>query len=664
MGLKPFNISLIVLTLGIILGIFTQNYLNFNILEGFLCVVISIFLGWVISKKFPKWMFFIALQIGFSVGILLYAVHYQPNNPQHYTQKLEANKFYTFTGRLTSIKGKTCTISIEKADNQSVKGNIIVFMSDSLPSENIGNNIIFHTKLTEISSPKNPYQFDFKEFTKYKNIFWQGFLNKENYKISENSHNFSPIIIAEKVRQKIASSLEKYPFSTENQGVMKALLLGIRSDIQQETQQNYIDAGIIHILAISGLHIGIITIIFSYILNFLIQNKKYNWLKISILILIIWCYAFLTGLSASVVRAATMFSFLSLAIELKKRQGIYDNLVLSLFVLLLFNPFFVFDVGFQLSYFAVFSIVTFLPIFRNIFRSKYKIIQKTWDLLSVSISAQIGVLPISILYFHQFSGLFFISNLIILPILGVILIVGILILLLSVTNTLPLFLVSVYDGVLTLINKTIEQISTLNTLIFKEIYFNNELFFISLTAVLFLSLWFHFKKIYFLYGILSCIILGQISLVYNKILSNNTELFVFHQPKKTLIAIRNYNHLSVFQEEDSSRYISPFKENTLIKSTDYQQLKNIIHFKNQKVLCYDGSWNIDENFPKVDYIVLKNSPKIHFEKFLEITSPKMVIADGSNFPKDILRWKLTCQQKNIPFHSTAEKGYFSEIIKN
>lgn len=664
MGLKPFNISLITLTFGIIIGIFIQNYLTINIWQSILFFIFSIIIGWIISKKIQKLIFFSVLQIGFSIGILLYAIHYQPNSSIHYTQKLEENKYYTFEGKLTSIKGKTCTISIEKADNQPIKGDVIIFFSDSLPNENIGNSILFHTKLTEISSPKNPYQFHFKEFAKHKNIFWQGFLSKQNYKITQNNQHLSAIILAEKIRQKIASSLEEYPFSTENQGVIKALLLGIRSDLLQETQQNYIDAGIIHILAISGLHIGIITMIFSYILSFFIRNKKYNWLKISILILIIWCYAFLTGLSASVVRAATMFSFLSFAIELKKRQGIYDNLVLSLFVLLLFNPFFVFDVGFQLSYFAVFSIVTFLPILRNIFHSKYKIIQKTWDLLSVSFSAQIGVLPISILYFHQFSGLFFISNLIILPVLGLILILGILILVLSVTKTLPLFLVSMYDSILTIINRIIEYISTFNILIFKEIYFNHELFFISLIAVIFLSLWFHFRKIQFLYGILICIIFGQISLLYNKFLLNNSELFIFHQPKKTLIAIRNSHHLSVFQEENTSKYISSFRENKIIKSIDYQQLRNILYFKNQKILCYDGSWNINENFPKIDYLVLKNSPKIHLEKLLKITSPKIVIADGSNFPKDISRWKLTCKQKNIPFHSTAEKGYFSEIIKN
>ena len=155
--------------------------------------------------------------------------------------------------------------------------------------------------------------------------------------------------------------------------------------------------------------------------------------------MLLWCFALIAGMSASVVRAVTMFSFVAVGLSFKRRKTILFSLISSAFLLLLVKPMFLFDVGFQLSYLAVFGIVWVQPKLANLFNCKYWFFRKVWSMCSVSIAAQMGVLPLSLYYFHQFPGLFFLSNVLIIPFLGAILMGGILVIILALSNMLPPF---------------------------------------------------------------------------------------------------------------------------------------------------------------------------------------------------------------------------------
>ncbi|TYA81458.1 ComEC/Rec2 family competence protein, partial [Seonamhaeicola marinus] len=230
--------------------------------------------------------------------------------------------------------------------------------------------------------------------------------------------------------------------------IINALFLGQRQNIDRAIYTNYTNAGAIHILAVSGLHVGIIFLILNFLFKPIERLKKGYLIKTIFLLTTLWGFAVIAGLSASVTRAVTMFSIVAIAVNLKRPTNVYNTLAISIFVILLFKPLFIFDVGFQLSFLAVFAIVAIEPMLNKLWKPKNKLLKIYWQTLTVTISAQFGIIPISLFYFHQFPGLFFISNLVIIPLLGFILGFGILIILLASINVLPQFLADAFGFII------------------------------------------------------------------------------------------------------------------------------------------------------------------------------------------------------------------------
>ena len=265
---------------------------------------------------------------------------------------------------------------------------------------------------------------------------------------------------------------------------MNALLLGQRQDISDELTANYSKAGAVHILAISGLHVGIILVLLSFVLKPLERVKRGKLIKLVLIISFLWFFAVLAGMSASVTRAVTMFSALALGQFFNKKNAVEQSLVFSMFIIVLWKPIFLFDIGFQLSYLAVFGIIWIQPLVYNAWTPKLYIAAKGWQLFTVSLAAQIGVLPLSLFYFHQFPGLFFVSNLLIIPFLGVILGIGIIVVVLSYYSVLPAFMVTIYGGVISVLNKTVVFIARQETFLFSDISFSAiKMFFLYLLII-------------------------------------------------------------------------------------------------------------------------------------------------------------------------------------
>ena len=194
--------------------------------------------------------------------------------------------------------------------------------------------------------------------------------------------------------------------------------------MSKEISNSYTQAGIIHILAISGLHIALIYGIILWLTKPLLRFKKGKLYIFSLSLSVLWFYAILAGFSASIVRAAVMFSVVALAKIVNRQSNIYNSLAVSALLLLVYNPNYLFDVGFQLSFAAVLSIVIFQPLVRKYSYSKHIIILKIKELLLISLVAQIGVLPLTLYYFGQFPLLFLFANLIAIPLSSLILILG------------------------------------------------------------------------------------------------------------------------------------------------------------------------------------------------------------------------------------------------
>lgn len=560
-------------------------------------------------------------------------------------------------------------VSVHQVDSSKTTGKVLLnVLKDSTHSSLKVDEVLYaKPNFEELNPPLNPYQFDYKFYLEKQGIYQQLYLSSENYR-SIGIRGFSLVGLSAKFRSQIQDALNSYHFKPDELAVINALLLGQRQEISKELLTDYSKAGAIHILAVSGLHVGIILLILTSIFKPLERVKNGRVIKTILIILLLWVFAFIAGLSASVVRAVTMFTFLAVGLSFKRKNIVLFSLISSMFFLLIIKPMFLFDVGFQLSYLAVFGIVLVQPKLYIIWNPKYRIIDKVWQLSTVSLAAQVGVLPLSLYYFHQFPGLFILSNLLIIPFLGAILLGGILVIILALIGILPQFLASFYGYVISLMNTFVSWISNQEAFLFTEISLSFSMMLISYAVIFSLVLLFiKFSTKRILYFLTSVVVFQSIYLKEKHERETKKEFIVFHKSRNTIIGNRVVEELYVNHDLDSlqiinTNFIASYRINENIKVTYKKGFSNVLKFGDQSVLIVDslGIYKIEGlNNP---IVLLQQSPKINLERLVKEIDPKHIIADGSNYKSYVKKWQKTSKKSRIPFYYTAEEGAY--FIKN
>ena len=433
--------------------------------------------------------------------------------------------------------------------------------------------------------------------------------------------------------------------------------------MSQAIYNDFVNAGAIHILAVSGLHVGIVLYLLTFLLMPLNRFKHGKMIRATIILILLWCFAIIAGLSPSVTRAVTMFSIIAIAMNIKRPTNIYNTLAISAFFLLLFRPAFLFEVGFQLSYVAVLAIVIIRPLIYELWQPKWKVVNYLWQIFAVTVAAQIGVAPLAIFYFNQFPMLFFISNMAIIPFLGLILGFGIGVIGLALLNILPSFLAEFYGGVISLMNAVVAWVSQQERFLVENISLNLGQTLSTYMLMIAVLVWIkkpHFKKLAFT---IVAVLLVQGLFVLQKYENRNSAFLIFHKSRKTMIGQKQGSTLLVSHNLDSAsfskdRVISNFCVGNFIESTHLDSLKSVYSFKNKTLLIIDsiGVYNVKQFKPH--YILLRNSPRLNLERMLDSINPKQIIADGSNYKSYIKRWEATCLKRNISFHQTGTMGAF------
>jgi len=321
------------------------------------------------------------------------------------------------------------------------KANILLYFSkEDFSSFKYGDVLLVKGAPRQVPGPANPEEFDYKRFLSFKNIYHQQFVKKGDARCIgfdppswlEHYALLSRRWADEALKENISGQREK--------GLASALVLGVTDGLDNELLAAYKATGTMHVLAVSGLHVGIVYGLVVFLLRPLNKKKLGRWIVAGLSIIILWAYAFVTGLSPSVLRAVTMFSFVALAIPAGRRTNIYNTLAASAFFILWYDPFLIMSVGFQLSYIAVLGIVYMQPALYNLWEPTNRIWDEVWKITCVSIAAQLATLPLGLLYFHQFPNYFLLSNLFVIPGSFVVLIVGILILVVNAISPIASFL--------------------------------------------------------------------------------------------------------------------------------------------------------------------------------------------------------------------------------
>ncbi|HAD98295.1 MAG TPA: hypothetical protein DCG19_12870 [Cryomorphaceae bacterium] len=333
-----------------------------------------------------------------------------------------------------------------------------------------GDEILYRGQLKTLEGPQNPYEFDYRNYLNLQAVYAQAYLPSSRWKLLARQNGFSLKGWSARLRKHLLAVIDKWPIQENEKAVTKALLLGYRYDIDNQLLQAYSAAGATHVLAVSGLHVGIVYMLTYYLLFFMERFRHGVLLRSLILLVLLWAYALLTGLSPSVVRAATMFSFVAVGTTFKRPTSIYNTLLASAMLLLIIKPTYLFEVGFQLSYMAVLGIVWLQPKFESVWKPGNWALKQVWTITTVSLAAQIATFPLGLYYFHQFPTLFLVSNLLVIPMVTVLMYVGLVALILSASGWFFKALIVTYNWLLHLMNSSVEWIEGLRIFLIDQIH--------------------------------------------------------------------------------------------------------------------------------------------------------------------------------------------------
>ena len=665
------------ITIAFVLGILISFYLKPSPDSVFVVLFLSVIIfstTYFISKKntlnshsFGFATYFISIAIGATTQII-HTDSFQKTNYIHYQEVFEKPYYFSVSIReklRSSIFNDRYIARITKIDETESSGRIIMNVkndSRNHPFE-IGTHLRVKGMLYKNSLTKNPNQFDYGKYLENRQIYAQLYPDLINIQVGSRLDK-DIWYYTSKLRTKIIRNLEKSNFNKAELSVAMALILGQQQDISKEIIQDYQFAGVVHILSVSGLHIGFVLLFVTFILKPIPNTKKGSITKLILILLSLSLFGIIAGLAPSVVRSVTMFSFVAIGMYLKRSTNIYHTLLVSVLLILLFQPSFLFDVGFQLSYVALFFILWLQPILTQLWTPKNKIINYFWEILTVSFAAQIGTLPLSVYYFHQFPGLFFVTNLAVIPFLSLIMGLGVLVMIWASFDSVPFILAKALEWSIFILNKIINTIASLEQFIFKDIPFNWTIMVSSYLLIISFVIW--FKKPSFNKLVLALVSILLVQLAYLKThwdINHQKELVVFHSKKQTLITERNGKTITLFANDSllktatENHTLTQYIMGNFSYLKSKKKLQNTLYFQSKKILVID-SFGVYPKNCLPDIVVLTQSPKINLNRMFQNGRPQMVVANGSNYKTYSNRWKATCMKMKIPFHDTGEKGFY------
>jgi competence protein ComEC len=634
-----------------------------------------LFVSWILARKqlFSNPFFGITLySLVFTLGFTGYQMQLPKFQTTHFanTSFLETENFLQI--KITEVLkpdlyNNKYIGNIAYLNNQKQSGKLLISIQKDSANRpiKIDNTILISTKIEKIPMAKNPFQFDYKSYMESLGVYYQ---LKTTYPQILKITKGTPTLIgrAQELRTYVISKLKESPIAERELAIIQALILGDKRDVDKELYAQYAAAGAVHILAVSGLHVGVIFLILQTLLLPLKRFKNGTLIRSILIVFLLWEYAFFTGLSPSVSRAVTMFSFLALAGIFHRKTSTINTLALSFLVLLIYNPLLLFHVGFQLSYAAVLSILLIQPKLSAYYQPRNYFKRLFWGIITVTSAAQLGIIPLSLYYFHQFPGLFFITNIVILPFLALLLSTGVFIVLLASFNILPNWLATSYGSVIKWLNHFVGWIAGQEDFLWREISFS-KIKVIAFYLVLF-CLWMLWRKFDFKNLAISLISIAILtsSFIWDDYNTSQNTLTIFQKNRKTLITTQNTHHLNIFSNDSIINHIEkyPLKGYYIgngISQITRSKIPSVFAFGEQNFIVVD-SLGLYPKYIERAALILTYSPKINLVRVIDSLQPSILIADGSNYKSYVARWKQTCLNKKIPFHSTYEKGAYAVKI--
>lgn len=682
-----------------ILGILTSLYTGLQLPHGLVSSVLVLYAVIVIFTP-KKRLFRVSPLVGL-IGLLSVAmtgiVSVQLTQRNHATMsQTEHGEYYTARvtqgaePRARSYRAVIALESVVLSDSsgtiqkpQPATHNILVYqpLTDSAHQLQEGNHILVKGKPQIIAPPSNPDAFDLQQYWSQRQIYHQQYLTVEDWKLLNSTPVASLKTFAQSIRAQSAHFLSQAVPDLRARGIALALTLGIKDQLDEVVKEAYTRAGAMHVLAVSGLHVGIVYLVIAFLLQPVRQLPRFGKLLHALLCMaVLWLFALVAGGTASVVRAATMFSFVIIAEALHRRTNIYNTIAASAFALLYYNPYYIVSVGFQLSYIAVLGIVYLQPKIYRWWSFDFWLWDKIWALTAVSLAAQLATFPISVYYFHQFPTYFWLSNLIVIPAAFVILSLGLLVV--GIGFLMPGLLQpvgTVLQAIIQGVNAMIGMIEWLPASSFTQLYLDVLQLLLLYGGIVICLMLFHYRTFrYAIYGC-GCLLLLSGWGAYRVLQQQQSQGITFYQVKRQtnvdfFAGHTNYHHgewnrtaqyqienhhlqaglVTSFANESDQDLLPKHEDESIVWIVWQGKTVAIIKKQLPDVLLVEKI--------AVDYLVISHDAIRSLSDVNSIFDYQMLVIDGSN--RYYLAKKLAqeAQQLGVAYHSISTQGALQEAF--
>ena len=563
----------------------------------------------------------------------------------------------------------------DSLSSREVSGKVMAYFqkTDSAFALRYGDLIAIDAPIGQVAGPKNPEEFDYRAYLSRKGITGQVFLKDADW-IDLQVNKANPIYaFSYRFRDVLLASLQRSGLHDDEFGVAAAILLGYDDNLADEVRKNYVAAGSMHILCVSGMHVGIIYLLASALLGFLNRKKWQKTLKQALLLALIWFYALIAGLSPSVLRASLMISFVIIGEMIRRKGFIINSIAASAFVLLCVNPNNLFEIGFLLSYAAVMGLVVLQHPIYHLFYVKNKLLDKAWEVTSVALAAQIATIPFTLFYFNQFTTYFWLSNLFMTPISFVVVISGMVLLLVSWIPYLNVLVGYLVWGAIYVMNRIVSWVERLPFSIIKGLYISGFEYAMLLTAFLLLLLGVASRRRRFLIAMLSVVLLCMVSLTVRLYSTDNQNRMVVYSLRKHTAVdfITGGQHIlladsALMADESTVDYSlkgawakwhlsahpqvvdleEDFEGNYLRKRHNLVSFHGVLLALWDETRCDDS---LSYRLP-VDYLLVAGKQKPDIQSIVNSYDVSMLIIDGSvpNYLAE--RWVSQAVENGIPYN--------------
>ncbi|WP_245957642.1 ComEC/Rec2 family competence protein [Niabella yanshanensis] len=573
-----------------------------------------------------------------------------------------------------SYKAVATVRHILKSGNKSpVSGNIIIyFKKDSInASLRAGDRILIAKDLQEIHNAGNPGGFDYERYALFNGITHQVYLTDKGYeKLPGNGLPWYQSWLLQS-RNYVLSAIKAHIKGAKEQGLAEAMLIGYKDDLDKSLLQSYTNTGVVHVIAVSGMHLALLYWLLNLLFAPLLRRKKTKWLHAVLVLAFLWFFSLITGGAASIVRAAVMFTFITVGKQINRNASIYNILAVSAFCQFCYNPYWLWDVGFQLSYAAVLSIVVFYKPIYNLLFVKNKILHAIWQLAAVSIAAQILTTPIALYYFHQFPVYFLLSNLVVVPVSTVVLVATLVLVLLSPIKIIAAFIGSLLNGLIWWLNTFIERMEDFPLAVWWSISINlaqSLLLFVLIAGIAFWLMAQRKSGFWWAMSSLCIFLLIRAASFYDA--GKQQKLIVYNANRYAAMDIISGRYYSFYGDTEAltngsvmNYVMNPCR--ILHRSTAEQVQKpeysgNVVLFHNKKVLCINQPLrkSIEAAPLSADLVILSGNPRLYISDLLKKVKPSQIVIDGSVPAWKARYWLRDCDSLQIACHNVATSGAF------